>query len=83
MEMWELVKKITDKGYALSVGPHSAGPELMQSFVEIRMADMHAPRRKAVSVALERGLMYDPNQTIENAVSYLLYELEKEKEVGQ
>ena len=81
MEMWELVKKVTDRGYVLSIGPC-----WKEDYVEIRLSDVHSPKRMMVSVELKRGVAegivyYDPNQAIENAVSYLLYELEKEKEV--
>lgn len=78
MKMHELLKKVTDKGYVLAVGPHSAGPDLMQGFVEFRLADVHSPRRTAVPVELNRGLAYDPDEAIENAVSYMLYKLEEE-----
>lgn len=81
MEMWELVKKVTDKGYVLSVGPC-----WKEDYVEIRLSDVHSPRRMMMLVELKRGVAegivyYNPNRAIENAIDYLFHK--SEKEVGQ
>lgn len=84
LELWELIKKIADKDYFLSIDPGCKANNLLKDSVAIRLSDIHSPRRMMINVELKRGvsadgaIYYDPNEAIKLAIAYMLDEMEKE-----
>lgn len=84
MELWELIKKVTDKGYFLSIDPGCRVGNLLKDSVAIRLSDTHSPKRMRINVELKRGVSddgtvyYDPNEAIKLAIAYMLEEMEEE-----
>lgn len=86
MQLWEVIKKATDKDYFISIDPGcrvSSG--LLRDSVAIRLCDIHSPKRMSMNVELKRGvsddgkfIYYDPNEAIKLAIAYMLDKMEKE-----
>ncbi len=85
LELWELIKKVTDKGYVLSIDPSCRVDGLLSDFVSIRLSDTHSPKHMMINVELRRGVSadrtayyYDPNDAIKLAIAYMLEKIEEE-----
>lgn len=84
MQLWEVIKKVANKGYVLSIDPGCKVSGLLKDSVSIRLSDTHSPKRMMINVELKRGVSadgivyYDPNEAIKLAIAYMLDEMEKE-----
>lgn len=84
MQLWEVIKKVTDKGYVLSIDSGCRIDGLLSDFVSIRLSDTHSPMHTMMNVELRRGvtndgaIYYDPNDAIGLAIAYMLDKMEKE-----
>ena len=84
MQLWEAIKKVTDKGYVLSIDSGCRIDGLLSDFVSIRLSDTHSPMHTMMNVELRRGvsddgkfIYYDPNDAITLAIAYMLDKIEK------
>ena len=83
MQLWEVIKKVADKGYVLSIDPSCRIDGLLSDFVSIRLSDTHSPTHMMMNVELRRGvsndgtIYYDPNDAIRLAIAYMLEKMEK------
>lgn len=80
MQLWEVIKKAAGNGYSISIDP---GCSL--DSIAIRLSDIRSLKRMSINVELKRGvsddgkvIYYDPDETIKQAIAYMLDKMEKE-----